>query len=37
MAPRMIVRIDDPWQAEYWRQYKRLPDAGFRVLGPLDR
>ncbi|MFL6047085.1 MAG: RyR domain-containing protein [Propionibacteriaceae bacterium] len=20
MAPRMIVRIDDPWQAEYWRR-----------------
>ena len=20
MAPRMVVRIDDPWQAEYWRR-----------------
>ena len=20
MSPRMIVRIDDPWQAEYWRR-----------------
>ena len=33
MAPRMIVRIDDPWQAEYWRRTKayRTPGSGSSV------
>ncbi len=30
MPPRMIVRIDDPWQAEYWRRTNayRTPEQG---------
>ena len=29
LPPRMVVRIDDPWQAEYWRRsngYRTRPD-----------
>ena len=28
MAPRMIVRIDDPWQAEYWRRTNAYRTSG---------
>jgi RyR domain len=33
MAPRMVVRIDDPWQAEYWRRTNayRTPASGSSV------
>ncbi len=30
LAPRLLVRIDDPWQAEYWRRgntYQRTPEG----------
>ena len=32
--PRITARIDDPWQAEYWRRTKRLPHADRRA-GPV--
>ena len=28
MAPRLVVRIDDPWQAEYWRRTNAYRTSG---------
>lgn len=28
LAPRLVVRIDDPWQAEYWRRTNAYRTAG---------
>ena len=36
MAPRMMVRIDDPWQAEYWRRTNAYRTGERGRLGALD-
>ena len=38
LAPRMIVRIDDPWQAEYWRRRStfRRTEPGQQIAWASD-